>query len=212
MVEKIFWQDPYCSELITTVTSINGNQITLAQTIFYAFSGGQERDHGSIGGIQVNDAKKDGKEIVYMLAQNPTFAVGSQVNVIIDWERRYRLMRLHFAAELVLELIYQKYPETPKVGAHIAADKSRIDFAWHGSIAPLLPELQQQAQIIIDSEQAVISDFSDKTSEQRYWQIKSFDQVACGGTHIRNTKEIGKIKLKRKNPGKDKERIEIYLI
>ena len=63
------------------------------------------------------------------------------MRVEIDWARRYRLMRLHFAAELVLELVYKTLGDIDKVGAHIAVDKARIDFAWPHNIAPLLPAL-----------------------------------------------------------------------
>ena len=61
-------------------------------------------------------------------------------SIEIDGERRRRLMRLHLAAEVVLESFYRQLPGVGKVGAHIAQDKARIDFAWPESIAPLLPE------------------------------------------------------------------------
>lgn len=67
MAKKIFWQNPYLTELQTTVQTVNGNQITVKETIFYAFSGGQESDYGTIGGRKVLEARKDGKEIYYTL-------------------------------------------------------------------------------------------------------------------------------------------------
>lgn len=210
MVRKVFWQDPYHTELDTHVKSVNGNQITLLETIFYAFSGGQESDHGTIGGLAVLEAKKMGKEIIYFINDHQ-FKPGDKVRIIIDWERRYKLMRLHFAAEIVLELICQKFPNIEKVGAHIAADKSRIDFSWPENFTTHILEIQEKAQNIIDLDQEVISDFSDKRNERRYWKIREFSEVPCGGTHIKRTKEIGKIQLKRVNPGKGRERIEIFV-
>jgi alanyl-tRNA synthetase len=132
------------------------------------------------------------------------------VKVVIDWDRRYKLMRLHFAAEVVLELVCQKFPNINKVGAHISQDKARIDFAWDGSISPVLIHIQNSAQAIIDSNQPIISAFSDKSTERRYWKINEFPSVPCGGTHIKATGEIGTIRLKRINPGKGIERIEIF--
>jgi alanyl-tRNA synthetase len=211
MTKKIFWQDPYLTELETTIQTVNRNQITVKETIFYAFSGGQESDHGTIGGYKVFEAKKDGKEIIYTIEENCNLNAGDTVKIVIDWERRYKLMRLHFAAEVVLELVCQRFPGVVKVGAHIAQDKSRIDFAWDQTISPFLPDLQQSAQKIIDANEKITSAFSDETAERRYWKISAFAQVPCGGTHIKHTGEMGLIRLKRVNPGKGKERIEIYL-
>lgn len=67
MTKKIFWQDPYLTQLDTRVKTVNGNQLTVHETIFYAFSGGQESDHGTLGGQQVLEAKKEGQEIIYTI-------------------------------------------------------------------------------------------------------------------------------------------------
>jgi Ser-tRNA(Ala) deacylase AlaX len=211
MTTKVFWQDPYLTELETTVKTVNGNQITVNETIFYAFSGGQESDYGTIGDYKVLDARKDGKEIFYTLDDNHTLAIGDKVEIIIDWQRRYSLMRLHFAAELVLELVCHRFSEIIKVGAHIAQNKARIDFEWSQKISPFITEIQQDVQNIIDADQEVISAFSDEYNERRYWKIKEFAEVPCGGTHIKRTGEVGLVKLKRENPGKGRERIEIYV-
>lgn len=211
MTRKIFWDNPYQTELLTTVKTVEGNRVTVTETIFYAFSGGQESDEGTLGGYTVLEAKKVGKEIFYTLAENHTLKVGDQITMNIDWERRYKLMRLHFAAEIVLELVCQKFPDVLKVGARIAEEKSRIDFEWHQNITPFIATLQIDAQNIIDSNQEIISAFSDEAAERRYWKIQEFSEVPCGGTHVKRTGEIGKIRLKRVNPGKGRERIEIYV-
>jgi len=130
MTFKLFWQDPYLTRLDTQVTRVDGNDVTVAETIFYAFSGGQESDHGTIAGKPVLKARKEGKEIFYTLEEGHGLEVGEAVTMTIDWERRYRLMRLHFAAELVLELAYQNLKGIEKIGAHISTDKARVDFRW----------------------------------------------------------------------------------
>lgn len=211
MTKKIFWQDPYLTSLETTVESVDENRITLKETIFYALSGGQESDSGSIGGYTIEKAEKVGKGIFYTLPENHKLKPGDAVAVTIDWDRRYKLMKLHFAAEIVLELIYQLFPGIVKIGAHIAADKARIDFEMEQSVAPHIISLQAKAQSIIESNQQIVSAFSDEENERRYWKIEEFSQVPCGGTHLKRTGEIGRIRLKRVNPGKGKERIEIYL-
>ncbi|MCW4627520.1 alanine--tRNA ligase-related protein [Marinomonas rhodophyticola] len=142
MTIKQFWVDPYQTELMTSITYIEQNQVMLAETIFYAESGGQESDSGSIGGVDVVKAEKVGRSILYTLATQPDFCVGQAVLVKIDWPRRYSLMRLHFAAEVVLELFYKSLPTLEKMGAHISENKSRIDFEWPESISPLLADIQ----------------------------------------------------------------------
>ena len=211
MTTKVFWLDPYLTRLDTRVTSVEGNDITLERTIFFALSGGQESDHGSVNDKRVLRARKEGKEIIYTLEDGHGLKPGDPARIDINWERRYRLMRLHLAAELVLELVYQKLDSIEKIGAHIAEDKARIDFKWDGNISNYLPEIQEEAVQIIKSNQEIVSGFRDEKSEKRFWEIKGFARVPCGGTHLKTTGEIGDVELKRKNPGKGKERIEIYL-
>ncbi|KEQ23356.1 alanine--tRNA ligase-related protein [Paenibacillus tyrfis] len=211
MVEKVFWTNPYLTELNTRVTSANGDDITVEQTIFYAFSGGQESDSGMIGGFSVQQARKDGQEIIYTLEEGHGLKVGHQVIMTIDWNRRYRLMRLHFAAEVILELAYKYLEGIEKIGAHIAQDKARIDFLWHENISNSFPFIEKESRKIIEANLDIVSAFSDEENGRRYWEVNGFSRVPCGGTHLKKTGEVGEIKLKRNNIGKGKERIEIYI-
>jgi Ser-tRNA(Ala) deacylase AlaX len=211
MTKKIFWEDPYLTQLETRIASVKENDITVEQTIFYALSGGQESDHGTIGNSRVLQARKEGKEIFYTLGNGHGLKLGDPVRMKIDWERRYKLMRLHFAAEIVLALVYQNLDSIEKIGAHIAQDKARIDFRWDGNISAVFPVIKKEALRMIEANQEIMSAFSDEDREERYWEIRGFSRVPCGGTHLRRTGEIGEIELKRKNVGRNKERIEIYV-
>ena len=139
--DKLFWNDPYLDVVRCDRHLSGGRRVTVDRTVFFAFSGGQASDTGTIGGRPVLSARTDGLEIVYTLERRTRLAVGDSVRVEIDWPTRYRIMRLHFAAELVLELVYQGHGHPEKVGANITAEKARVDFAWDGSIAPVLPEV-----------------------------------------------------------------------
>lgn len=211
MTRRVFWEDPYRHTLSTRVAGVRGDAVTLEETIFFAESGGQESDTGTIAGLTVGEARWEGRDVVYTLPSGHGLRPGDPVTAAIDWERRYRQMRLHFASEVVLELVYRDFGPVAKTGAHIAADKARIDFAWEGSIAPILPTLGERSREIIDADLPIESAFSDADAERRYWKIDGFAQVPCGGTHLRRTGEVGPINLKRKNPGKGRERIEIRL-
>src|SRR5689334_21240435 len=211
VTQKLFWADPYQTQLDTHITSVNGNDVTVAQTIFYAFSGGQESDAGTFNMVPVLQARKEGLNIIYTLADGHALKVGDPITMQLDWERRYQLMRLHFAAEIILELTYQQLNPITKIGAHIAQDKSRIDFEWGENIAQYFPTLTEKANALIAANSDIISAYSDEQTQKRYWEITGFARVACGGTHLRRTGEVANIQLKRKNIGKGKERIEIYV-
>ena len=211
MTRKIFWQDPYLTALDAQVTEVAGAQVLLDQTILFAFSGGQESDAGTIAGYPVLQAAKRGLDIAYTLPADHAIKVGDRVATQLDWDRRYRLMRLHFAAEMVLQLIYQRCPGIVRTGAHIAPAKARIDFTSEHSLAPLLAGIAGDAQALIDADHPIVTGFSDAGAERRYWRVDGFAQMACGGTHPRRTGEIGGVSLKRRNPGRDRERVEIVL-
>jgi Ser-tRNA(Ala) deacylase AlaX len=211
MTVKRFRTDPYLTRLSTTVSSVQGDQVVLGETIFYALSGGQESDQGRIGGYPVIEARKSDDLILYRLPADHTLSPGQPVDVVIDWSRRYRLMRLHFAAEIVLELVYRSLHGVERIGAHIAADKARIDFAWAENVMPMLTGLERAANAIVARDLPIASDFSDVAAGRRYWEIPDFARVPCGGTHLRRTSEISQVALKRRNIGKGKERIEVWL-
>jgi Ser-tRNA(Ala) deacylase AlaX len=211
VTRKVYWEDPYRTVLETTVTEALGDEVSVAATIFYPFAGGQEPDSGTIGGRTVCAVRRDGRELRYTLDDATGLTAGDPVEIRIDWDRRYRLMRLHFAAELVLVSVTRALPAIEKIGAHIAADKARIDFAWPENIAAALPSIATQLQALIAADHPIVSAFSDAAAERRYWEIAGFARVACGGTHIRRTGEIGGVDLRRRNIGGGKERIEITL-
>ena len=210
-VRKLFWDDPYATDCEAVITSADGDVVTVDRTVAFAFSGGQESDAGTIAGREILWAKAEGLEIVYSLGPGQPLRVGERVTVTIDGARRLRLIRLHFAAELALELATRMLPDARKVGAHISAEKARIDFAWDGYLAAALPQVAAEIERLVSADLPIISAFSDVAAQRRYWEIAGFARVACGGTHPRRTGEVGRVALKRANPGAGKERIEITL-
>jgi Ser-tRNA(Ala) deacylase AlaX len=211
-VEKVFWEDPYISTISAKVTGVNENVLTVNKTIFYAFSGGQASDEGTINNYKILKAEKVGQEIYYTIEGPHELKVGDDVNIVIDWEKRYRIMRLHFAAEIILEIVNQLLGRPEKIGANITDAKARIDFVCEDNISKAFGLLLDEVNRIIKANYPIISDFSNREKELRYWEVKGFGKVNCGGTHLRTTGEVGQIKLKRDNIGKNKERIEIVLL
>ncbi|HZW60646.1 MAG TPA: alanyl-tRNA editing protein [Candidatus Babeliales bacterium] len=210
-MKKVFWDNPYQTELDTTVAEVNGNQILFNETIIYSFAGGQESDKATVNNIPILDSKREGNLIYYTLPDNHGLSVGDNVHMVIDWPRRNRLMRLHFAAELILEIVTRKFGYE-KIGAHISETKSRIDFVAEESIKPHLPEILAEYDQIIKKDLAIEKNWSDLQTQRRFWKIEGFAQVPCGGTHVKSTGEVGFVTLKREHPGKSIERIEIRLV
>lgn len=210
-MKKIFWDNPYQRYLITHVSSVNDNRILFDETIAFSFSGGQESDKAYINGMNVLNSEIEGNLIYYTLPEGHSLSLGDEVTMEIDWPRRYRLMRLHFAAELILELVTRKLG-IEKIGAHIAETKARIDFFYDKNISPILENLLVEYNVIIVSDVLIKTGFSDIDKQRRYWEIEGFSKVPCGGTHVKSTAEVGFVTLKRVNIGGGKERIEIRLV
>lgn len=197
------------------VTLIDGLKIKLDQSVFYAFSGGQASDFGTINGINVTEAVKEGDkesiiDITYVLEKEPEFKVGDEVEVKIDEERRNKIRNLHSAAHIVWFFVDEKLGKLNIVGSNISVDKSRLDYSLNNPISEHLPEIEEKVNKFIEEDHEVRTNVDEGKPDLRWWVCGDW-KMPCGGTHVKSTKEIGKIKLKRKNIGAGKERIEITL-
>ncbi|MBS0272544.1 MAG: alanyl-tRNA editing protein [Proteobacteria bacterium] len=210
-MQKVFWDDPYQHILCTRVTAVANNRILLEETIAFSFSGGQESDKATLNGKAILDSEIEGNLIYYILEEGHNFSPGDAIIMEIDWPRRYRLMRLHFAAELILEIVTRKFG-LEKMGAHIAETKARIDFVSATNISDLFDDILKEYNQIIQRDEVIQTGFSEVETQRRFWKIEGFAEVPCGGTHVKSTAEVGFVALKRKNLGNSKERIEISLV
>ncbi|MCL5783288.1 MAG: alanyl-tRNA editing protein [Candidatus Thermoplasmatota archaeon] len=228
MTRYLFWEDSYAREFETQVMSASGNEIILNSTCFYPSSGGQPSDTGTINGIDVIDVRKreDG-EIVHTLQSVGGIGSGDTVKGILDWDRRYRLMRLHSAGHVVSGILSKNFGVRKHTGIQIYEDRVRMGF----DIARLDKEVSTSIEsefnrVVAENHQIVAkmltwelvnSDSSLKTvSEDRYEKIDvprvldivGFDKQLDGGTHVRSTGEIGEIEIiGRENKGRNDKRI-----
>ncbi|MBI2102716.1 alanyl-tRNA editing protein [Candidatus Woesearchaeota archaeon] len=215
MTIKLFWQDPYLTECTATVTEINGNKINLDQTIFFAFSGGQASDEGTISGITVSEAVKQGDkeniiDIEYTLGKEPSFKVGDTVTIKINPERRRKLRNLHSAAHILYYLTEDVIGKVKIIGSNIAPEKARMDFLYEKPLNEVIPQLESKMNLFIQEDHHIIMKNNEEKQDLRWWTCGEW-KMPCGGTHVRSSGEIGSITLKRVNVGKGKERIEIYI-
>jgi alanyl-tRNA synthetase len=215
MTTKLFWENPYSTECNAIVTSVESNNVKLDKTVFYAFSGGQESDEGTIGNLKVIKAVKIGDkeniiDIEYELEKTPDFKAGDTVIVRIIPERRNKLMRLHSAAHIVYYFTTAKLGRLKLIGSNISVEKARFDFIYETPINDAVQEIENNVNTFLAENHPIITEPDNAKPDLRWWRCGEW-KMPCGGTHPKSTSEIGKITLKRKNIGSGKERIEIYL-
>lgn len=213
MTKKLYWETPYQKEFDAIVDRIDANKVILNQTCFYPKGGGQVGDTGELNGIRVVDTiKNDADEVIHILEKDPGLRPGDMVHGKIDWERRHKIMKLHSAAHIVYNFMQQVYPGVKVASSGIVDDrKDKQDY--------MLPEGWDKEKLTIVEKYAndfIVADKEIKnwtdTDSIRHWLVEGMPEMRCGGTHVRNTSEIGRIAVKRgKKPGAGKERIEISL-
>jgi Ser-tRNA(Ala) deacylase AlaX len=211
MVRKIFWEDSYQKETETTITAVEENGITVDRTVAFAYPGGQAFDTGTIGGFPINNAVYKDREIYYTLPAGHTLKTGCTVTMKIDWARRYELMKLHFAEELLIVLLRKQYDRKKLTRAEIYPERGFLDFEWDGDISEIFPFLKEEMDKLIAENHAITSAWLDKENEKRYWEIPGLAKVPCGGTHLKATGEIGKITLIRHMVCPGTEEIEVLV-
>jgi len=209
--KKLFNDDPYLTSFKGQVVRVDGNIVELDQTAFYPEGGGQVGDTGVIGGVRVVDTRKDNGTIRHILEAPPVFGVGDEVEGEIDWDRRYLIMRLHSAAHIMEHFFWQSIGMIDRVGSRVDEKKDRADYAYEGRLpAEGLAKAQEDTNAFISEGHEITISPDPERPEIRIWRCGPVE-MPCGGTHVRNTSEIGAVKLKRKNPGKGVERVETSL-
>ncbi len=231
MTQELFREDSYAKECDATVIAIDNGAVILDRTVFYAMGGGQPGDTGEItcasGKATVVDTRYgDGGVIRHVVEENSVLPeVGQQVHATIDWNKRYRHMRMHTALHLLGSVL--KYGVT---GGNISADKSRLDFDMEDTIDKEAVGVAIRSLVeadhavtcrwITEEELAAQPDLVRTMSVQpptgrgkvRLLEIESIDLQPCGGTHVRSTAEIGKVRIgKVEKKGKRNRRVNIHL-
>ena len=224
----LFLEDSYRKEFDAEVISFENNCAVLDRTCFYPRSGGQECDKGTIeknGNIfSVSEVKKDKGIVLHKI--DGILEKGDKITGKIDWERRYKMMKYHTALHILSRVVFDLYGGGV-AGNQISPDKARIDFDLEK--IENKEEIEKKTNKIIKEGRAVKSYtlpreeaekvVDDKTrldllpkfiKNIRLVDIENFDIDACGGTHVKNTKEIGEIKItKIENKGKNRKRLVI---
>ena len=210
-MKKLFNDDPYLTLFKGKVVRVDGNVVELDQSAFFPEGGGQVGDTGVIGGVRVVDTQKDNGTVQHILETPPVFGVGDEVEGKIDWDRRYLIMKLHSAAHIMEYFIWQRIGMIDRVGSRVDEKKDRADYVYEGRLpAEGLANTQEDTNSFLADDHEITIRPDPERPERRIWRCGPVE-MPCGGTHVRNTSEIGAVKLKRKNPGKGVERVETSL-
>ncbi len=231
--ELLFHNDAYLADTEATVLGVNDRRgIILDRTVFYATGGGQPGDAGRLtreGGAQIAIATAvygdDRSEVVHVPGESePLPEPGETVKAALDWERRYRHMRIHTGLHLLSVVL-----PFPVTGGSIGAEEGRLDFDIDGEV-PAKEAIEERLNGLVAGDYTVSQEWiTDEellanpglvktmkvkppmgSGRVRLVRIGDIDLQPCGGTHVRSTAEIGRLVISKiESKGKQNRRVRI---
>ncbi len=220
---KLYWQDPYRTTFTARIVQrIDGERpgVILNRTIFYPTGGGQPHDTGVLGGVPVLDVTSDGHGQIIHWLQSPLPEDADEISGELDWARRYDHMQ-HHSGQHLLSAAFQDILYRPTIGFHLSHNTVTIDL-------PGPPPDDQAVSRVLAFVRQAIAEARPITSRTyplaqalrlplrkppsvdgpiRVVEIQGLDWSACGGTHVRNTSEIGHLVITRMERRGDQTRV-----
>jgi len=240
MTDRLYSTQQYLRETAASVVDVDrdGSLVLLDRTVVYPGGGGQPPDTGvlRIGGgasedvLTVLDARADGRGVWHHVEGAPP-PVGTPVQVVLDWERRHRLMRTHTAMHALCGIVWDRFG-SPVTGGNMEPGQGRLDFELPGwdpedrdplevalneALARALPvEIAFLPRDEADADPSLIrtkvSLLPPSLTEVRVVDIVGLDRQADGGTHVATTAEVGPVRISKvESKGKGFRRIRIDL-
>ena len=234
MTDLLFRADAYEPRCIARVVASDERGIRLDRTVFYPTGGGQPGDTGSLrladgSAIEIVDTIKGdaADEVIHVPATGAALPpLDAEVVAEIDWERRHRLMRMHTCLHLLCAVV-----PGAVTGGSIGESRGRLDFDVPGAsldkeaITAGLNRLIEEGHAVaprwiddaeLEAHPELVRTMSVKpptgAGKVRLLEIAGVDLQPCGGTHVRNTAEIGRVEItKIENKGRQNRRINLAL-
>ena len=236
MTDLLFHKDSYLQSTNATVIKIvEDNGIVLDRTVFYPGGGGQPHDLGviSIGdqNVAVTKVQNVKGEVIHWVEDNHGITTGQSVTAEIDWDRRYTLMRTHTALHILCGVVWRDY-KAQVTGGDMQPGTARMDFEFENMTAEFAETIEdtinrevndnrtievnfltrEQANQVPDLIRTKINLLPEAISEIRTIDISGLDLQADGGTHVKNTSEVGFIKVTgHESKGRINKRLRIAL-
>ncbi len=234
MTEALYHTDAYLKEFDAVVTVVEGQAVALDRTAFYPAGGGQPHDTGLLTDgartWRVTKVRKAGADVWHEL-DGEAPAPDARLHGVIDWERRYQLMRTHTAMHVLCGVIFRDYGASV-TGGNMEPLKGRMDFEFETMRQELVKEIEEKINIEVAAARPVkvkilpraeafaipdlirtkINLLPEGITEVRTVEIEGLDLQADGGTHVANTREVGRIRVTDyKSKGKINKRIEVVV-
>jgi misacylated tRNA(Ala) deacylase len=235
MTDELFLNDSYVKEFEARVVKLGGREVILDRTAFYPGGGGQPADKGSLGigpvGASVVDARREGGSIVHVL-DRPIPTTVRDLRGSLDWERRYAHMRYHTALHVLSGVIWRRFGARV-TGGQMRTDRARMDFSFPGEwTAGVVDEIERVTNEALAEERPVrvyelerdealanpdlirtqVNLVPERVMTIRIVEVEGLDTQADGGTHVANTREVGRMEITgHKSKGRQNKRIEFVL-
>jgi misacylated tRNA(Ala) deacylase len=235
VTELLCLTDSYLREFDATVMAVTDDGVVLDRTAFYVQGGGQPSDAGLLRDEEgreyaVRKVQRVKGQVIHKLEGRPV-VVGSKVRGIIDWDHRYALMRTHTALHILCGVIWRDYGASV-TGGNMQPLKARMDFELESMTAEFSVEVEAKINKevaaahpvrtrILPREEAFqipnlirtkINLLPESIQEVRVVEIEGLDLQADGGTHVANTREVGRIRVTgHESKGRMNKRLRIEL-
>jgi len=221
--KALYFDDYTKSSFDAKVLEIIDNNVILDQSVFYPVSGGQLADHGALDGAKVVDVFKQGPYIVHVLEGKPKFHAGDSVHGEIEFERRLQLAQHHTSTHIVNAAARKILgPHINQASAKKDIDKAHIDITHYEALTDeQIAKIEEEANKIVKQGIKTQLSFMPREAAEKAFgsaiyqggvapgkllrivSIPGVDVEACGGTHLKNTGEAGKIKILKASKVKD---------
>jgi misacylated tRNA(Ala) deacylase len=235
--DLLYLRDSYVRELAATVTAVDGEggRVELDRTAFYPTGGGQPHDTGALRWegceARVVEVRKDGDSIWHRI-EGQVPPLGATVLGEVDWDRRHRLMRTHTALHVLCGVIWNEWG-VPVTGGNMEPLSARMDFEFDplpDGFGPRIEELVNaemaldrpivvsflpRSEAVLDADliRTKVNMVPESVPEVRVVDIVGLDKQADGGTHVRSTGEVGRIRVvKTESKGKGNKRIRLEVV
>ena len=234
MTDLLYLRDAYLRSFTGRIVDRRDGAVALDRTAFYPTGGGQPHDTGTLGDQPVVGVTKEGDGVWHAIAGDAEAvgAVGDEVEGVIDWERRHALMRTHSALHVLCGVIWNEWGKAV-TGGNMEPLAARMDFEFD----PLPEGFGARVEELVNAELAAarpievsflprdtavadadlirtkVNLIPESVSEIRVVDIVGLDKQADGGTHVRSTDEVGRIRVvKTESKGKGNKRIRIEVL
>ena len=232
MTELLYLRDAYSTHFTATVTDVRDDAIALDATHFYPTGGGQPHDTGVLAGLPVVEVRKEGNDVWHRVEGGPLPSVGDTVEGDVDWDRRHRLMRTHTALHVLCGVIWNEW-RVPVTGGNMEPLSARMDFEFDPVPEGFAARIEELVNAELAADRAITVDFLPRdtavqdedlirtkvslipefVTEIRVVDIVGLDKQADGGTHVRSTAEVGRLRvLKLENKGKGNKRVRVEIV